>query len=674
MRYIRLTTLYLILLICGSCTGPGVPQTGNAGIVSPAAGQNIMLDGLPGISGLDTLSGESTIGRGTSEAFLAFDGIDFSLDSGGGNHVVSGTEAYALEVMGGSSAWAMYGFSIVPGQAPLRLRVHVTDEFSVGSQAAPSLEYWVGFSHYASDRWDWQGPFSTYETDAYLPAGEGAQYISPLDNTYCIILSYSPPGALGVYTAVENGMLVTDGPGSNTAPIPSLEATPLKGPPGQILNLDASGSMDPDGSIVNYEWDLDGDNLFGEAGVEAQASGQDIVNYSMISPGQWNITVRVTDDDGAASAFAEQVTCTGWQVLDLLSGATDIPDIYSLGTVHTSPALVYRLGNELRYAIASDFYGADPGSWIHITLEDFQGMPPSNTAPLAYINGHPALAWSRRDTKDLIYYYADTARGESPADWHSIVVDDYAGDVGLYCDLQDVNGYPAIAYSDLTNTMVRYAISSDPDGAADWTVVFVDNHDDSTFHSSLADSDSQPWILHERTVGSKTQLAVLQSSSVDGALWSDWGEHTILESLNTEYNMGQIQPVYDGFNSIAIVYHSWLTTSNQDFRVTYGYFDGVSGIWWFDDIEHTTDHSWYPQLELISGRPVVTYHSLSAGSVIVASNNSVDATLGTWTEETVESIPAVYNGRVLLDRTVFQPSVCYVDTARKVIRYAIRWN
>src|SRR4051794_10050362 len=45
-------------------------------------------------------------------------------------------------------------------------------------------------------------------------------------------------------------------------PIAAFVATPNPVPPGAAVVLDGSGSVDPNGSIVRYEWDLDGDGTF----------------------------------------------------------------------------------------------------------------------------------------------------------------------------------------------------------------------------------------------------------------------------------------------------------------------------------------------------------------------------------------------------------------------------
>ncbi|MUV88763.1 PKD domain-containing protein [Halapricum sp. CBA1109] len=86
--------------------------------------------------------------------------------------------------------------------------------------------------------------------------------------------------------------------GANAAPTPSIAYSPSRPTTRSPTEFDASGSTDPDGSIVSYEWDFgDGTTATGET-----------VSHTFPSPGQYTVTLTVTDGDGAVETITERVS------------------------------------------------------------------------------------------------------------------------------------------------------------------------------------------------------------------------------------------------------------------------------------------------------------------------------------------------------------------------------
>jgi subtilisin-like proprotein convertase family protein len=140
--------------------------------------------------------------------------------------------------------------------------------------------------------WDLDGNGS-YETDG-----------GPLPTT---IHSFSRPGPVDV------GLRVTDDLGlkatstvhldvANRAPAAALAATPNPALTTQTVLLDAAGSQDPDGSIVRYDWDLNGDGVF------EQTSTDPTLSHRFTVPGHPVVRVRVTDDLGLATVAQTTLT------------------------------------------------------------------------------------------------------------------------------------------------------------------------------------------------------------------------------------------------------------------------------------------------------------------------------------------------------------------------------
>jgi DNA-binding beta-propeller fold protein YncE len=77
----------------------------------------------------------------------------------------------------------------------------------------------------------------------------------------------------------------------NQAPVASFTAAP--GPAGSATQFDASAAVDPDGSIVRYDWD------FGDGSVLLDGGPKPTHVYT--KPGKYTVTLVVTDDEGAST-------------------------------------------------------------------------------------------------------------------------------------------------------------------------------------------------------------------------------------------------------------------------------------------------------------------------------------------------------------------------------------
>jgi YD repeat-containing protein len=156
----------------------------------------------------------------------------------------------------------------------------------------------------ASGSSDPEGPIAKYEWDL---DGNGS-YETDTGPTSGATRAYAAKGPVTV------GLRVTDGDGAtatttvgllvqNRAPTASFAATPN---PAQTLSqvvFDASASTDVDGAIAKYEWDLDGSGTY-----ETDTGTTPSAARSFAVAGDYEIGLRVTDDDGAASATARTVT------------------------------------------------------------------------------------------------------------------------------------------------------------------------------------------------------------------------------------------------------------------------------------------------------------------------------------------------------------------------------
>ncbi len=138
-------------------------------------------------------------------------------------------------------------------------------------------------------------------------------------NTISWNFQWTAPGTAGSATLYGAGLSSDgsrtsgDGTGTDTltisveAPVVNQDPTadaggPYAGSVSELITFDASGSSDSDGSIVSYEWDFDGDLTYDTS------LGTPTVSHSYPAEAIYNVTVRVTDDQGATDTASTQAT------------------------------------------------------------------------------------------------------------------------------------------------------------------------------------------------------------------------------------------------------------------------------------------------------------------------------------------------------------------------------
>lgn len=95
------------------------------------------------------------------------------------------------------------------------------------------------------------------------------------------------------------------------------------------VQFDGTSSYDPDGEIVSYEWDLDGDGQFDDS-AEAKAE------YTYTQEGTFEVSLRVTDNNGATDVASEEVdagTVNGLRAI--ITSDVGIDEIYYVGEKYT---------------------------------------------------------------------------------------------------------------------------------------------------------------------------------------------------------------------------------------------------------------------------------------------------------------------------------------------------
>jgi hypothetical protein len=188
----------------------------------------------------------------------------------------------------------------------------------------------------------------------------------------------------------------------NEAPVADLIAHPAFGLAPLPVQFFAGGSADPDGTIVQYEWDFDGDGIFDQVGF------QDFATHVYDTAGEYIVTLRVTDNVGGAGVDGNLVVASlpvGWRI------SLPVRDIYldsgfTAAIVNGRPAVAFSSYNELRYCQASD---AVAGSWDSAVA--IPAIPiRAGSLSLVELGGRPAVAFADdTDQGPFIVRAADAA-------------------------------------------------------------------------------------------------------------------------------------------------------------------------------------------------------------------------------------------------------------------------
>jgi PKD repeat protein len=180
------------------------------------------------------------------------------------------------------------------------------------------------------------GTADTHTATVDWGAGDGPQALALVGTAFSLDRAYAEPGTYTVTVEVCDDdagcgsaqFTVTIAPPRVNVPPVAVVTGALTAIEGATVDLSGVDSRDPDGSIVLYEWDLDGDGTFERSGVT--------VSVSLPDQGRVTATLRVTDDDGASTTVTRTVDFSDAPPVIVLDDLVVGPD----GTVTRSGRIV----------------------------------------------------------------------------------------------------------------------------------------------------------------------------------------------------------------------------------------------------------------------------------------------------------------------------------------------
>jgi PKD repeat protein len=452
-------------------------------------------------------------------------------------------------------------------------------------------------------------------------------------------------------------------------PVAALSADVSSGNKPLIVTFNATASMDPDGAITDYEWDFDGDGIYGEAGPEADNAGDPTpLPFTYTSVGSFAAKVRVTDNDDGKDS--ETLTIT-------VSNSPPIADLQANVTEGDAP-----------FDVSFDASASsDPGGSITDYEWDFdndglfnEAGTPEETAhgsatPAAFNFASPGIFSvsvkvtdddSAQDTAMLVI----TAHG-----WVIITIPN--GDSAINCDVAEINGHPAVCWRDGFTTGLRYAYSSTPTGTniADWTLVDVDIiTTNAGWNSALIEVAGAPAIAE---VSSSTgNLQYHRANTATGNTTTSWtsGTNVLIENVGTSSWMGLDMEVISGNPAICV--HASSSKSLKYYRASTA--DGALAADWSSGTNLAVDAGggfitigMNCSLADINGMPGIAYgwtddDSGASRMYYVRSTTSTGGAVGDWAGKIqLESVSCAYMSLRVVDNF---PAIIFQDNAQD-LRY-----
>ncbi|MBN2083172.1 PKD domain-containing protein [bacterium] len=322
----------------------------------------------------------------------------------------------------------------------------------------------------------------------------------------------------------------------NEPPEAGLTATPTRGNPPFTISFDASGSYDPDGTIINHEWDGDGDGHW-----DAATDNVPYWSWVCTEPGEFEARVRVTDDSGD---FGFDTVLYSGNVGPIAIG-TATPDTGS------AP-----------FSVTFDSTGShdpdgsiDSSSWdIHDdgTIEHTASGVGTWTTTMIWA-GAVKVRLRVQDNEGLTGSMLLTVN--STGGWHLSTLDS-DDDVGWYNSLALCNGKPGVSYFDYTNGALKYIRAQDAYGYAWYQSqslgTIVDTASYACYGTSLAwVNGTRAAIVQSGYHPSYPNRHYLLASNVDGNAWNPFTAITSGVGAKPDLQVVNGNPAYvayDGYD------------------------------------------------------------------------------------------------------------------------------
>ncbi len=481
---------------------------------------------------------------------------------------------------------------------------------------------------------------------------------SPIPQRSPTVTLNQPGGYIGTVTVTNAGGTAHLDFSFGVLAIPPVAAFSTTDPllRSHVVYFDASSSSAAPGhNVRDFSWDWNGDHVPDYSG--------DISQFAHIftKAGQNTLSLQVTDDRGALSAWVDQVFNVE---IPWARGGDPAPfDIgwyNSLAIVNGNPAISYSNSSDLKYVAAQDPNGA---AWNAPVVVDSAGAGQTGfDTSLQVIDGNPAISyWDYTDNK-LRYVRASNASGTN---WNTPVDVYVNGGLGGHTSLAVIDTKPAIAFYDGTNFTVKYVQATDIDGTAWGSLHQVDPTTNIGQNGvSLLHVGAAPAIAYS----GNGHLNFVRATDADGGTW---GSPVVVDDGNASANQVGSQCclwIVDAFPAISYI-------DSTNFHVKFVRASDASGGAWGAPVSAATFSSGFTSqgpttLRVVAGEPAVSFYDVGAKTLCYVQANDADG--ATWSSPKVLDGGGAANAGAYSSLTVLSsglPAISYNLASQATLKF-----
>ena len=302
----------------------------------------------------------------------------------------------------------------------------------------------------------------------------------------------------------------------NRSPVARFDFAPKIPNKGEQVTFDASTSYDEDGAVVRYEWDFNTDGLVDIC------TEQPTVSYTFPKGGEFEVTLRVIDAEGATSSLFSTMIDVNWKpVAAFRATSFSLNELEEVSFTDCSRDLggaieMWRWdfgdGTSSDLPSPCHIYQTDGTYTVTLTVTDKNGVQDQMSAKIAVLNLSPSAKFTANGkedelevlTRDLVTFDASKSEDRSPEGKIVRYEWDLNGD-GTY---EECTTSPTLTHSYLDdgNYKVRLRVVDDdgatarsslsikvknrpPNAAFDWTPRLLDDSSEAVFFDRSTDVD-----------------------------------------------------------------------------------------------------------------------------------------------------------------------------------------